>query len=62
MHYTGPVVRPPHEIGILIKSYLPKANSALKDSLIKELEDTIKKFTNKDERSLRRYRESLKNI
>ena len=33
-----------------------------KESLIEELEDTIAKFTDKDETSLRRYRESLRNV
>lgn len=33
-----------------------------KDSLIQELEDTIAKFTNTDEVSLRKYRESLRSV
>lgn len=33
-----------------------------KSSLIQKLEDTIAQFTDEDERSLRRYRESLRNV
>lgn len=57
------------KIGTLIRSYLPKANigtyarvTSIMSKSVEELKETIAKFTDKDEKSLRRYRQSLRNI